>query len=157
MRVSEVMAKEPTCCTPSCTAQRAAELMKQAGIGFLPVLEKFTRRLLGVVTDRDLSMRVIAEGRDPMHTAVRECMTTRLVCCDPEDDVWKALDLMRDELVRRVLITDAQGDLQGVLSLSDLIRYTGIDGEDICDAIGKICEPGSMSGIQRARALRKAS
>lgn len=156
MRVSEVMTTEPATCTLSCTVQKAAELMKQFNIGFFPVLDKFTRKVVGVVTDRDLCLRVIGEDKHASQTLVSECMTRRLVSCEPEDDIWEALDLMRDEHVRRLVVTDAKGDLQGVFSMSDLIRYASIDGEAICDAIGMICEPGTMSGIQRARVLRKA-
>lgn len=147
MCVCEVMTKKPTCCTPSCTAQMAAAMMKQADTGFLPVLEKFTRRLVGVVTDRDLCLGVIAQGKDPAHTSVHEYMSKHLVCCDPEDDVRKPWNLMKAEFVRRVLVVDAAGNLEGVPAIGALVRYTEIAAENIRSVLARICAPSSVTGM----------
>jgi len=96
MRVTEVMTKNPACCWPSSSALTAATIMQQKDVGILPVIQDpFTTRLVGVVTDRDLCLHVVAGGRDPAYIWISECMTGDPVCCSVEDDVGHALGKLR--------------------------------------------------------------
>jgi len=122
MQVSEMMHEFPICCTEFDSAQHAAELMKEHHAGALPVVEKNSGgKLTGVITDRDLCLRVIAEGRDPRKVKVRECMTGSPVCCKPEDDMQHALALMKEHHVRRIPVVDAEHRICGMISFANLV------------------------------------
>lgn len=122
MKISEIMHEFPVCCTEFDTAQHAAELMKEQHAGALPVVEKNGGgTLVGVVTDRDLCLRVIAEGRDPAKVEVRECMTGSPVFCRLEDDVEIALHLMKEHHIRRVPVVDAEQQICGMVSFANLV------------------------------------
>ena len=151
MRVQEIMTKEPACCTPTCTAQVAADLMREAGVGFLPVLEKYSRRLAGVVTDRDLCLLVVAQDRPASQTQVRDCMTADPLCCRSHDDVGTALELMRGNALRRLPVVNDEGTLEGVISIDDLIRYGQIEASAIKAALVRICEPHLRGRVVASR------
>src|SRR6266581_2479581 len=94
MKVEQVMTKDPTCCLPSESAQHAASIMRDEHVGSVPVIDNEQHaKIVGVVTDRDLCMNVVAEGRDPHTTTVEECMTTRVVTCSGNDSIEKATEL----------------------------------------------------------------
>jgi CBS domain-containing protein len=121
MRCEEIMTKDPTCCALSDTAFRAAKLMAMGDIGAVPVCEdSYGRKLLGIVTDRDLVMKVISEGRDPHTTSIREIMTREPLSCVGGDDIEMAFDAMSLFQVRRIPIVDEGGRLIGIISQGDL-------------------------------------
>jgi CBS domain-containing protein len=93
MKAQELMRKSPACCTPESSVREAARLMLEHDCGCIPVVEKGTRRLVGVVTDRDIACRCVAEGKGP-DVGVREIMTTDPRCCHPEDDVAAVEQIM---------------------------------------------------------------
>jgi len=122
MQVFEMMHEYPVCCTEIDTAQHAAELMKENHAGALPVVEHGSGgKLIGVVTDRDLCLRVIVEGRDPLKVQVLECMTSGPVCCGPKDDVQYALMLMREHHVRRIPVVQSDHTICGMISFANLV------------------------------------
>lgn len=122
MKVSEMMHENPVCCTESDTAQRAAELMKQAHAGALPVVARKSHgKVIGIVTDRDLCLRVVLEARDPLKVRVGECMTSLPVCCSPGDEVETALSLMMVNHVRRIPVVDAEQRICGMISFANLV------------------------------------
>jgi CBS domain-containing protein len=142
MKVHEVMTRNPACCCPSSSVLSAATIMQQRDIGVLPVVQDpFTPRLVGVVTDRDLCTHVVADGRDPARTWIRECMTADPICCAVEDDVRHALELMEEHQVRRLPVVNAKHEVTGILSLSDLVRRGSINSAEIATALRTICEP----------------
>jgi CBS domain-containing protein len=120
MRCEELMKTDVAFVRPSDEVRRAATLMKARNIGFLPVCSD-ERKVVGVITDRDIAVRCVAEGR-PSTTAVREVMTREIVACRPEDDVKTAeLAMSRHQRSRIVCLGEHQY-LLGVISLSDLAR-----------------------------------
>jgi CBS domain-containing protein len=142
MRVREVMSYSPTCCTYSCTAQKAALIMQQDDIGFLPVIDtEATRKLIGVVTDRDLCLKVVATGRDPALVWAHECMTSDPVACGPEDEVETALQLMEQGAVRRLPVIDSRHQIVGVVSLTDIVHHTAATAREVYVALSRISEP----------------
>ncbi|HYL11953.1 MAG TPA: CBS domain-containing protein [Terriglobales bacterium] len=146
MKVSEVMTRNPACCWLSSSALAAALMMKERDTGILPVTQDpFTPRLVGVVTDRDLCLHVVAGGRDPAYIWISECLTQDPVCCTPEDDVHHALELMKERQVRRLPVVNVKREIVGMLSLSDLARNAGVDSWEIATALQKICEPGHVT------------
>ncbi|MGB0109511.1 MAG: CBS domain-containing protein [Terriglobales bacterium] len=136
------MTKNPVFCCPSTSVVRAAATMQQLDIGALPVvLDPSTPRLLGMVTDRDLCLHVVAGGRDPADIWISECMTVNPICCAVGDDVRYALELMEEHQVRRLPVVNAKHEVAGILSLSDLVGKGSINSGEIAEALRTICEP----------------
>jgi CBS domain-containing protein len=121
MKCSEIMTKDPSCCLPSDTVFEAAQLMKSEDVGPIPIVnDKETKKLEGIVTDRDLAMKVVAEGLDPKNTRVEEVMTTGVVTCSPDDNANNVLELMEQHQVRRIPIVDDSDRLVGIISQADI-------------------------------------
>ena len=118
------MTREVIGIAPDRTLKDAADLMKALDVGPLPVLEH--GRLVGMVTDRDLVVRGIAEGLDPFQTPVRSVMSEGAFTCALDDDVVQAAEQMRELKVRRLLVVDERGHLVGIVALGDL----ALDVED---------------------------
>jgi len=142
MKVHEVLTKNPACCYPSSSALTAATIMQQRGIGVLPVVQDpFTPRLVGVVTDRDLCLHVVAGGRDPVQICIRECMNENPIWCAVEDDVRYALELMEEHRVHRIPVLNAKHEVAGILSISDLVGNGSISSGEIATALRTISGP----------------
>jgi CBS domain-containing protein len=99
----------------------AAKMMKEEDVGLAPVVEG--DRLVGTLTDRDIAIRVVAEGRDPQSTTVREVASTDLVTIDPDQDLDEALRLMAKNQVRRLPVVEEDGKLAGVVAQADVARH----------------------------------
>jgi CBS domain-containing protein len=129
MKCSEVMTKDPSCCLPTDTVFDAAQLMKSEDVGPIPIVnDKQAKKLAGIVTDRDLALKVVAEGLDPKQTKIEEVMTTGVQTCGPDDDVSDVLQLMEQHHVRRVPIVNDQDCLVGIIAQADVA--TRIDQAD---------------------------
>lgn len=153
MKIRKIMTKAPTYCTPSCTAEMAASLMNQCDTGILPVVQdSLDLKLIGVVTDRDLCLAVIAARRDPAHTVVNECMSRNPRCVGPEDDVKQAVELMAEHQVRRLPVVDEHGKVLGMLSLADIVEQDAISFDMLAGALKKICAPSGVMAAKRNRA-----
>jgi len=124
---------------PDATCQEAAALMRDENVGAIVVAEE--RRPLGVVTDRDLVVRVIAPGRDATHVLVREVMTGEPIFVSGERSLEQAIAAMRDLAIRRVPIVDAQGKLRGLVSMDDLLVLLAEQFGDLAHTIRKEIEP----------------
>lgn len=117
----EVMTPNPICCLPTDSVKWAAELMKRENVGPIPVIEnEQTRKLVGIITDRDLAVKVIAEGRDASSTQVESVMTRKVVSCRLDDDLQKAMDLMSEHQLRRITIVDKENMILGIISQADI-------------------------------------
>jgi CBS domain-containing protein len=117
----EVMTPNPVCCLPTDSVKRAAELMKSENVGPIPVIEdEQKRKLIGIVTDRDLALKVIAEGCDPNITQVESVMTRVVVSCLADDPLQKAMDLMAELQLRRIPIVDQENVILGIISQADI-------------------------------------
>jgi CBS domain-containing protein len=117
----EIMTKNPVCCVPSDLASKAAELMKNHHIGSIPIVDhQQTNKLLGIVTDRDLTLRIIADGLDAKSTTVETVMTHKIVTCKAEDDFQKALDAMSENQLRRIPIVDDEDRILGIIAQADM-------------------------------------
>lgn len=121
MKCNEVMTKNPVCCLPNDSVAKAAELMKSEDIGSVPVIEnEQTHRLVGIVTDRDLTLTIVAEGRDARNTKVEAVMTRKLVTCLADDDLQKALGAMAEYQLRRIPVVDNDNKIVGIIAQADL-------------------------------------
>src|SRR5437868_14696682 len=142
MRIRDVMTTDPCTCLPADTAFMAASIMKEVETGIVPIIEhQQSRRLVGVVTDRDLWLWVIAGGRDPRATVLKDCMVDIVVTCAPEDDVQNALGLMQDHQIRRIPVVDQQRILQGIVSFADLMQRMDLPPPETHQAMKKVTQP----------------
>lgn len=120
-KCSEVMTKNPSCCLPTDTVAKAAQQMKKEKVGSIPVVEnEKTKKLIGIVTDRDLALQVIADGRDAKTTKVADVMTQDVVTCGIDDDVQNAVDAMADKQLRRIPVVDNDHMIVGIISQADV-------------------------------------
>jgi CBS domain-containing protein len=120
-KCSDVMTKDPHCCLPHDTVGKLAQLMGKKDIGPVLIVEdEKTKKLAGIVTDRDLTLKIVAEGRDPKTTKAEEVMTRKVVTVYADDDVQKALDLMAKHQIRRIPVLDAGNKLVGILAQADV-------------------------------------
>jgi CBS domain-containing protein len=107
---------------------KAARLMKSEDVGPIPIVQdKETKILTGIVTDRDLAIKVVAEARDPQTTPVKEVMSDDVVTCKEDEDVQKALKLMQDYQVRRIPVVDNNDHLLGIIAQADVATRMGSD------------------------------
>ena len=142
MRIHDIMTRDPSCVTPDATVQEAAQIMKRDDVGIVPVIEgSSSRRLIGVVTDRDIAVRCVADGRDGS-CRVRDAMSADdLATCQLDDEVDNVMDAMRTEKVRRIPIVDERGSLVGIVSQADVLRKTH-DTHAAGETVEEISEPG---------------
>jgi CBS domain-containing protein len=139
MKAEEIMSKNPRSVTPETAVAEAARLMKSEDVGVLPVVESASsKRLVGVVTDRDIAIRVVAEGKTS--ASVREVMTSGVKSCKPDDSVKDVMALMGREQVRRVPIVDDRGELVGIVAQADIVLEA--DDKRAEKTVEKISQPG---------------
>src|SRR5271166_5402150 len=113
----DIMTKDPVFCQASDTATIAAKLMKTHNIGALPVIGNLRgKKLVGIITDRDLAMNVVAAGHDPHTITVDQVMSRPVVTCSPDDRYQKALELMEQHQVKRIPAVDHSGRVVGMIS-----------------------------------------
>jgi CBS domain-containing protein len=117
----DLMTADPVCCLPSNKVKKAAKKMKRHNVGSIPVIDnKENRTLLGIVTDRDLAMKVIGKGRKAKATKVKDVMSRTVVTCSPDDTVQQAFDAMSAHQVRRIVIVDEGNRVLGIISQADV-------------------------------------
>jgi len=120
-KCNEVMTKNPVCCLPDDMVTKAAGLMKSKNIGSIPVIEnEQTKKLIGIVTDRDLTLNVVAKGLDAKSTKVEAVMTRKVVTCHAEDDLQIALDAMAENQLRRIPVVDNDNKILGIIAQADV-------------------------------------
>ena len=137
MRISEVMTTDVQTVTPEQTAREAAGFMLRAEAGSIPVTDG--DRVIGMITDRDIAVRGVAEGRGP-DTPVRDLMTDHIICARADDDVDEVAQRMSKEQVRRLPVLDEDQRLIGIVSLGDLARES--TGEAAHEALEGVTAPG---------------
>jgi CBS domain-containing protein len=140
MKVQDLMTRVVEVVHPDATIQEAAQRMKDLDVGPLPVCDG--SRLVGMLTDRDITVRAAAEGRDVSRTKVREIMTPDVVYCFEEADVKDAADVMKQMQIRRLMVLNSEKRLVGILSLGDLAVGSG-DDQLSGETLERISEPSS--------------
>ena len=138
MDVFEVMTPDVVSVGPEATLMEAAQAMKDLDVGPLPICDGGS--LIGVITDRDITVRATARGFDPRTTEVRQVMTPDVVFCREDDDVRQAARQMQDAQLRRLLVVNPSGRLVGIVSLGDIALQAGQD-ELTGQTLEKVSEP----------------
>jgi CBS domain-containing protein len=140
MLINEVMTRRAECTRPDATLQEAAERMKALDVGSLPVCDN--DRLVGIVTDRDITVRSVSDGHDPRKDRVRDAMTPKVFYCFEDQDITEAAQLMRQQQVRRLPVLNRDKRLAGIVSLGDLAVEAGNE-QLVGEALEGISEPSS--------------
>jgi CBS domain-containing protein len=141
-KVQDVMTKNVATVSPNQTVQEAAQIMSEKNIGALPVVEN--GQVIGMITDRDITLRTSAQGKDPASIRVSEVMTNRVVTGTPDMSVQEAANLMAQHQVRRLPIVE-NNQLQGMVALGDIATNSASD-EAAGQALTNISEPSQPQG-----------
>jgi CBS domain-containing protein len=121
--VRDIMTPEPACVTPNSDLRTVAELMRDHNCGEIPVVEtQQSQKLIGVITDRDIACRAVAEAKDPLKTQVRECMSSPAQAVYAETDIEECCLKMEQLQVRRLPVVDDEGRCRGIVAQADIAR-----------------------------------
>jgi CBS domain-containing protein len=140
MNLEALMTANPACCTPDTTIEEVARLMVEHDCGEIPVVEASgAGALVGVVTDRDIVVRLIAAGRDVRQATAEACMTQPALSLRPDAQVADAMEMMQSHQIRRLPIVDERGVVCGIVSQADLARHAS--AEQTGDLVRDVSEP----------------
>ena len=137
-RVKDVMTMPVETVRPDDTLQTAARRMSDRDVGPLPVVEDNV--IVGILTDRDITIRAVAAGCDPTRTTVRQAMSRDLVCCQADEDLESAVQRMEEAEVRRLPVIDRDSNLVGMVALADVARNA--DEKTTAQAVRGVSQPG---------------
>ena len=123
MQVKEIMTQNPTCCTPDSTLQEVALMMKENNCGCIPVVDsRAGMKPVGTITDRDITIRTVADNHNPITMKASDIMTTNIATVTPRASAEKCFDVMEDREIRRVLVVDEQGKCCGIVAQADIVQ-----------------------------------
>jgi CBS domain-containing protein len=143
MTANEIMSKNVACCTSDTTLRDCAKMMAEHDCGCIPIVENMEdKRVIGVITDRDLACRAIAQGKDPNVETVAPYMSTDVITCNSSMSVQECESRMEARQVRRVPIVNESGSIVGIVSQADIALSRG-DAE-IADVVRKVSKPYLM-------------
>ncbi len=138
MQVKEIMTCNVETVSSDANLVEAARKMQSLEVGALPVWEN--DRLVGMITDRDITIRAVAEEKKPSSTSVKEIMTADVCCCFDDDDIHEAARMMEEKSIHRLLVVDSSNDPVGFVSLSD-IAVKSHDEHLTYEVLERISEP----------------
>ncbi|HZQ54480.1 MAG TPA: CBS domain-containing protein [Bryobacteraceae bacterium] len=123
MQVRELMTSKPTCCTPDTPLQEVARMMLRCDCGEIPVVDsRESMRPIGAITDRDITIRALAEGRNPLELKASDCMTQPCVTVSENASIVDCIHLLEEHQIRRIPVVDARGRCCGIVSQADVAR-----------------------------------
>jgi CBS domain-containing protein len=126
MQVKDMMTKDPACCTSDTSLPEVARMMVDRDCGEIPVVDNnSSKQPIGVVTDRDIVCRTVANGLNPLDLTAADCMSKPIVTVSPEMSLEEACLIMEEKLIRRVPVVDDRGACVGILALADVALHTG--------------------------------
>jgi len=137
------MTENPKCCAPDTTLQELACLMVEHDCGSIPIVDGPGRRPVGVVTDRDIAVRVVGKGRNPADVLARDCMSTPVVSVSPEDSVDECCQLMEAHQIRRVLVVDRDGACVGIVSQADVAIHA--PESKLAEVVKQVSRTGALT------------
>ncbi len=138
MQLKEIMTTNVEVIRPDSSVADAAKKMKSLDVGALPVCDG--QRLLGMITDRDITIRATAEGRDPNNTLVRDCMSSEIVYCFEDQTAHDAERIMQEKQIRRLPVLTREKQLAGIIALADLATKTD-DIQQVARTVREVSEP----------------
>lgn len=139
MKLADIMTRDVTVVSPNDNVQRAAQIMDELNVGALPVCDG--RRIVGMVTDRDLTVRIAAQGKSPEQARVEEAMSTNVRWCFEDEDVESVIEKMGDTQIRRLPVVDRDHNLVGIVSLGDIATKSDEVAEEALEGVSQPSEP----------------
>jgi len=123
--VKDIMTPDPACCTPNMPLREVARLMVEHDCGEIPVVASDSeRRPIGVITDRDIVIRTLGAGIDPMTRTVADCMSTPCITVTPDTSLEDCCDVMESHQIRRVPVVEDDGNIVGIVALADIVNFS---------------------------------
>lgn len=141
MKVRELMSLDICSCMPNDTVTDVAKKMNEYHVGSIPVCDE-GKNVVGIITDRDITLRCVATGKDTNTTGASEIMTTSVCCCKSDTDVQDATKLMADMQVRRIPVLE-KDKLVGMLTVGDLANSKNVSAKEVSDTVENICKCGT--------------
>lgn len=138
MKINECMSKDVCFVKPNCNVFDAARIMNENHIGCIPVCDD-KKNVVGVITDRDIVLRIVACNKDIKQTQVSEVMTTNVYTCKCEQEIWEAQDIMKKNQIRRIPVVDSNLKMVGILTTGDLIKNSNLKEENVTNTMQSIC------------------
>lgn len=139
MKLADIMTRDVTVVSPNDSVRRAAQVMDELNVGVLPVCDG--QRIVGMVTDRDITVRVTAAGKNPEDSKVEEAMSTNVRWCFEDEDVESVIEKMGDSQIRRIPVVDRDHNLVGIVSLGDIAVKSDEVAEQALEGISEPSEP----------------
>ena len=149
MKVRDVMTENPVVCTPDTKLQDVAKMMAEHDCGCIPVVEdQKSRRPVGVVTDRDITCRMVAEGKNPLEATAADCMSTPSVTASPDESVEDCCRKMEESQIRRVPVVDDSGGCCGMVAQADVaLKASKEDAAEVVKDVSRpTAEPSAIRG-----------
>ena len=141
MKVKECMSLDICFCKPSDKVIVAAKKMNENHVGSIPVCDE-NKNVVGIITDRDITLRCVATGKDANMTPTSEIMTTSVCCCKSDTDIQDATKLMSDMQIRRIPVLE-KDKLVGMLTIGDLANDRSVSAKEVSDTVENICRCGT--------------
>jgi CBS domain-containing protein len=158
MNIRDIMTTNPSYCLSGDPSTLAASIMKDKNVGIVPIIKSdVDHKLVGVVTDRDICLAVVAQNVQPDTVKVQQCMTTFIVTVRPDDDVQKAMTLMSENQVRRIPVVNQEGLLEGMVATADILQRANVSSDETQDVFKKVSEPTDQASKPRAKMTQKAA
>lgn len=142
MKAKDIMTKNPETVTPGASVADVARLMRDLDVGVMPVVDG--DHLVGVITDRDITIRVVAPGLNPVDVTVGDFTSPNPVTVSPDDDISKVRDLMAERQIRRILVTEGS-KLVGIISIGDVAVKDKSEDAATGEALEEISEPTNLA------------
>lgn len=137
MEVRDLMTTDPVCCGPDTGLQELARLMLENDCGAIPIVDG--GKPVGMVSDRDIAVRAVAEGRNPLDMKAGDIMSAPVATVTEDASIEDLFDVMEDQQIRRVVVVNAGGDVCGIVAQADIAELA--DAEDVADVVEKVSEP----------------
>ena len=141
MKVKELMSLNICSCMPTDTVIDAAKKMNEYHVGSIPVCDN-NKNVVGIITDRDITLRCVACGKDASSTPTSEVMTTSVCCCKSDTDIKDVTKLMSDLQVRRIPVLE-KDKLVGIITVGDLANSKNVSAKEVSDTVENICKYGT--------------
>lgn len=142
----DVMTPDPACCTPNTTLDQVAKMMVQNDCGEIPVLD-VNDRPIGVVTDRDIVSRVVAQGKNPIAYTADTCMSQPVVTVRPDAPLTEVVATMEEHQIRRIPVADERGCCAGIISQADIARAEPLS--EVGELVREVSQESGSQGAAR--------
>lgn len=149
MKVQKIMSTNLACATPDMSLQRAAQMMIEHDCGAIPVCENVgSKKLLGIITDRDIVTRAVAQGRNPLELKVQDCMSKPVEFISPDAGIKECCEMMEKNQIRRMPVVDSEGKCCGIISQADIALHLSKEriGEVVKEVSQPTPEPSAVGG-----------